>query len=47
MTSRSILEFLKPTKNSGDDHRLKSVPAMVANLAEKEIKKTLEKTSED
>ena len=43
MASRSILEFFKPTKDSGDDHRLKSVPASVADLASrKEIRKTSE-----
>ena len=39
MASRSILEFFKPTKDSGDDHRLKSV---LASVAEKEIRKTSE-----
>ena len=42
MASRSILEFFKPTKDSGDDRRLKSVPATVADLVEKEIRKTSE-----
>ena len=47
MASRSILEFFKPTKDSGNDHRLKSVPATVADLVEKEIKKTSERTAND
>ena len=42
MASRSILEFFKPTKDSGDNHRLKSVPALVAGLVKKEIRKTSE-----
>ena len=42
MASRSILEFFKPTEDSGDDRRLKSVPASVADLVEKEIRKTSE-----
>ena len=41
MASRSILEFFKPTKDSGDDRRLKSVPASVADLVEKEIRNFL------
>ena len=42
MASKSILEFFKPTKDSGDDRRLKSVPASVADLVEKKIRKTSE-----
>ena len=42
MASRSILEFFKPTKDSGDNRWLKSVPASVADLVEKEIMKTTE-----
>ena len=37
-----LLGVFKPTKDSGDDRRLKSVPATVAELVEKEIKKTSE-----
>ena len=42
MASGSILEFFKPTKDSSDDCWLKSVPASVADLVEKEIRKTSE-----